>query len=198
MRGRSIVVWSLSLALLLACGSVASAAPPQEHSGFWIRIAVGAGSGKLTCFDCDGRRATGAVGHIALGGTLGQQLLVGVETNGWSKRRENVTANLYNIMATATFYPSASSGFFLKAGGGAAFSDNDFHEGARTLTLDFGHGFGVVAGAGYDVRIRRNVSITPAASFWYGRDSPTTLFSDPLSFGWRHNVVDFTVGITFH
>lgn len=198
MRRRSIVVWSLTVVSFLASASVASAGHPQERHGFWIGLGVGVGSAQVTCDDCEGGRETAGIGHIALGGTLSEHLLLGVDLNGWSKEQEGLTVNLYNALATLTVYPQASSGLFLKVGAGYSFADNDLHNGSTTVTVDFGNGLGLVAGAGYDVRVWRNVSITPAVSFWYGRHGDVRLAGETLFGNWKHNVVDFTVGVTFH
>jgi len=198
MRGRSIVVCSLLVVGCTASASVVSAAHPQERHGFWISLGIGAGSAQVTCDGCEGGRETDFVAHIALGGTLNDHFLLGADTNFWSKEKEGVTVNLYNALATVTFYPVASSGFFLKAGAGLSFADNDLRNGSTTVTVDFGNGLGLIAGAGYDLRIGRNTSITPAVSFWYGRHGDVKLGGETVFGNWKHNVVDFTVGITFH
>jgi len=136
-----------------------------------------------------------------MGGTLNDRLLFGGEVNLWSKEQDGVTVNLYGLLATMTVYPRPSSGFFLKGGLGVSFTDNEFHSGDQTITVDLGTGLGFLAGAGYDVRVRRNLSITPGVSFWYGRHgNGTTLFGVGGSgFGnWQHNVIDFTLALTFH
>ena len=197
MRGRWIVVWSF-LVSCLAFPPVASAGHPQERQGFWISIGIGAGSAQVTCDDCAGNRETAGVARVALGGTVRPNLLLGLDLNGWEKKEEGVTVNLYNALPTVTLYPRTSSGFFVKAGAGFSFADNDIRDDSTTITVDFGNGLGLVAGAGYDVRVGRNVSITPAASFWYGRHGNVLFGGETLFGNWRHNVVDFTVGITFH
>ncbi len=58
---------------------------------------------------------------------------------------------------------------------------------------------GLGTGMGYDIRIGRNVSLTPAVSFVRGfvRDtstvSPVSPQVDP-----KHNVLDVTLGVTVH
>lgn len=199
MRGRWIVVCSLSAIACLISPSVASAGHPQERQGFWIGFGAGYGSAFATCDDCGAsKRENGGVGYLNLGGTLDDHLLLGVEVSGWSKQQEGVTLNLYNILGTLTIHPRPSSGFFLKVGAGGAFMDTDIHEGSKTITVDLGNGLGLLAGAGYDVRVWRNVSITPGVNFWYGRKFGSIFGSDPSAGTWKQNVVDVTVGITFH
>jgi len=198
MRGRWTAA-SLSLVSCLASASAASAGHPRERHGFWIRFGGGVGSAQSLCDDCSSDRETAAVGHVSLGGTINQHLLFGADTNLWSKRQDGVRFNFYNALATLTVYPQASSGFFLKAGAGLSFAD--VRENSTTITLDISTHLGLLAGAGYDVRVGREISITPAVSFWYGRQGDVILLGETV-FGvfdnWRHNVVDFTVGVTFH
>lgn len=203
MRGRSVVLWSFSLVSCLASASVASAGHPQERHGFWIGFGAGVGSANLTCDDCEGGRETSGVGFVRMGGTLSDRILLGGEVNLWSKEQDGVTVNLYGMLATLTLYPRPASGFFVKGGLGVSFTDNEIHEGDKTITTDLGTGLGLLVGAGYDVRVRRNLSITPAVSFWYGRHDNVVLFGGlfggTLPFGnWQHNVVDLTIAVTFH
>lgn len=66
---------------------------------------------------------------------------------------EGVSLNLYNISGTVTFYPGASSDFFLKAGAGLALVD------------DLGTGFGVLGGIGSGpLRMSRTGRATPKAT----------------------------------
>lgn len=62
-----------------------------------------------------------------------------------------------------------------------------------------GWGWGVLAGLGYDFRVGRMISLTPVANFYFGqpgdlnRRAGRTLVS-----GWKQNVFDIGLGITFH
>jgi hypothetical protein len=199
MRGRSMAVWALSALSCVGFASVASAAShPQERRGFWIGFGAGVGSAHSTCDECDGGgRETAPAGYLKLGGTLSERLLFGGDFNFWSKEQDGVTLNLYNAAATLTLYPAPASGFFIKGGLGVALMDTQFREGSTTITVDPGGGVGLLAGTGYDIRVGRNISITPAVNYWYGWAGDLA-FGGELSTNWKHNVVDFTVGITFH
>ena len=197
MRDQWIVAWSF-LVSCLAFPPLASAGHPQERHGFWIGLGGGVGSAKATCDDCgSSNRETGVAGYIKLGGTLNEHLLLGAESNVWSKTQEGVTVNFYNFAATLTVYPQPASGFFLKGGVGLSLVDTQFREGSATLSIDPGYGLGVITGAGYDVRVGRNISITPTVNFWYGKPGNVP-HKDPFFTNWRQNVVDFTIGVTFH
>jgi hypothetical protein len=200
MRGRRLVLSSLATAAYLASASVASSASnPPARQGFWIGFGIGYGSAHATCDGCiAGKRESGGVGYLNLGGTLSDRLLAGVEVSGWSKEHEGVTLNLYNILGTLTIYPRPSSNFFLKFGGGLAFLDNDFKAGPTTITVDQGNGVALLAGAGYDIRVWTKASVTLGANFWYGQRFGSIVFGDPFTSTWKQNVVDVTLGITFH
>lgn len=136
--------------------------PPaqQKHlrSGFWFNGGLGFGS--LGCRDCNGRE--GALsGGLALGGTLGQKVLLGVGSNGWRKSDAGETLTAGTLTALIRFYPSATGGFFLLGGLGVGSIRLEV-DGVGSATET---GFGVLLGLGYDIRVGRTVSLTP---FWNG------------------------------
>jgi hypothetical protein len=199
MRGRSIVVWALSVASWAALAPVAWAEPhPQVRKGFWITFGVGAGSAKLTCDGCESDRQTSLALQIALGGTVSDRLLIGMEVSGWTKEELGSSLDIVNSQFAVRFYPVRSSGLFLKAGVGLSLAQTSFKDGATIVTSDVGDGFGLVVGAGYDLRVARNVSITPGVGFWYGTHGDLSLELDAPTSHWKHNVFDFTISVTFH
>jgi len=141
------------------------AQPPQEQQlkharrGFWI--GVGFGYGSLGVEDGDEREG-GFSGTLKLGGTLSQNLLIGVQTNGWTKTFEEVDASLtFGILAAVVqFYLGSNSGFYLSAGGGLGTLSGEAFGQTETKT-----GFGWVVGAGYDLRLGRMFSLTPYVNF---------------------------------
>jgi hypothetical protein len=184
----------------LACVVSGSLASAQERSGFWIGLGGGIGSAGIGCDDdCDGgEREWAPAGYVKLGGTLSKRVLLGAEFNLWFDEQEGTTLNFYDAVATVTFYPQRTSGFFLKGGVGAAFLDMEFRDDDTTITVDLGTGLGVLAGAGYDFRVGRRTSITPAVNFWHGWPGDIKLGGETVFSNFRYNVVDFTVGVTFH
>ena len=200
MRGRVMVVWALSAVTCLASASAASAAShAQERQGFWIGFGGGVGNAKATCDDCgSSNRETGAAGYLKLGGTLNEHLLFGSEFNFWAKTQEGVTVTLGSGAVTLTLYPQPASGLFIKGGLGLSLVDTSFREGSSTVTIDPAYGLGLMVGAGYDVRVGKNISITPAVNFWYGKPGNVPHTGVPFYTNWKQNVVDFTVGVTFH
>jgi hypothetical protein len=100
------------------------------------------------------------------------------------------------MTGTVTFYPKASSGLFLKGGLGASYINMEDQFGPVTVNVDK-WGWGVLAGIGYDVRVGRNVSITPSVNYYFGQPGDIEFEDEPLR-GLKQNVVDFVVGVTFH
>jgi hypothetical protein len=147
----------VALTLLLAAPL---GAQKREHTrqGFWF--SGGLGYGSLGCQDCDGREG-GFSGGISLGGTVSRKVLLGVSSNAWTKSESGVTLTAGALTAAVRFYPSATGGFFLTGGLGVGTVDLAISGlGSASET-----GFGALLGLGIDIRIGRNVSLTP---FWNG------------------------------
>jgi hypothetical protein len=137
-------------------------------------------------------------GFVKLGGTLNEHVLLGVETNGWIKDEgANTTLTLGAVTGTVTVYPQASGGFFLKGGLGTSYVSSDFQEGSFSSSISK-WGWGFLVGTGYDLRVGRNVSLTPCVNYFYGKPGDISLEGDTVFPGWKHDVVSFELGITFH
>jgi hypothetical protein len=128
--------------------------PPRVESsrkhlreGFWF--SGGLGYGSLGCDGCVGR-ASGLSGGLTFGGTLSDKWLLGVGTTGWA--RSDVSLTVGTVDARVRFYPSLNHGFFIT--GGIGMGSVSF-EGESEL------GVGAIFGVGWDVRVSRNVSLTP-------------------------------------
>jgi len=46
--------------------------------------------------------------------------------------------------------------------------------------------------------VGRRISVTPAVNVWHGQIGDVKLAGTPFLRNWKHNVIDFTLGITFH
>jgi hypothetical protein len=174
-----------------------STASAQDRRGAWFGIGAGYGSTGASCEEGCEDREDGGAGYLKGGFTVTPRLLIGAEVNIWAKEQENITFTLYNVSGTVTFYPSATRGFFLKGGAGGAFADAEAKDGSLTVNLDLGRGPGVIAGAGYDIRLGRRVALTPAVNVWYGRIGDLKVIDETVLSDFRFNVVDVTIGITF-
>jgi hypothetical protein len=164
--------FSAFFAVLLA--SSASAQKAQTRQGFWI--GGGLGYGSLGCDGCD--RVGAPSGYLKLGGTLRQNILLGVETNGWTKSELGNRLTMGNVSGAVYWYPMTTNGMFVKAGAGYSVLDNGF---ASTS------GFGLLGGVGYDVRVGRNLSVTPVANWFRGSFD-----------GGSANVLQIGLGVTSH
>ena len=183
----------LATTLALCAATIGSAQRPQTRRGFWIAFGLGWGSAELSCDSCAGPREGGGVGHIRLGGTLNQKLLLGGDITGWAKEESGVTSALGNVSFVAQYYPMEQGGLFVK--GGAGFSNILFSGNGAEAS---GESFGLSAGVGYDIRVGRNVSITPLADFLFGgsrdiQESGTTVIP-----GMSMNVLNVGLGVTLH
>ena len=160
-------------AVLLA--SAASAQQAQTRQGFWI--GGGMGYGSLGCSGCD--RTGAPSGYLKLGGTLRENVLLGVETNGWTKSELGARLTMGNVSGAVYWYPMTTNGFFVKGGAGYSVLDADV-AGSTS-------GFGLLGGLGYDVRVGRNLSITPVANWFRGSFN-----------GGSANVLQIGMGVTSH
>ncbi len=137
--------------------TLTSTQPPAERrrggEGLWFNIGLGAGS--LGCQDCS-HRDTGLSGGLALGAALTDRVLLAVGTTGFAREFDGELLTVGTLDGRVRFYPSRSSGFFLNAGIGL---------GSFTFLGDSEFGLGVMLGVGWDIRVGRNVSLTP---FWNG------------------------------
>ena len=59
-------------------------------------------------------------------------------------------------------------------------------------------GWGVLAGIGYDLRVGRNISLTPCVNYFYGKPGDLVFEGEDTLPGWKQNVVSFELGLTFH
>jgi hypothetical protein len=188
--------------LLLALGATAAQAQhPQTREGFWINFGFGYGSAHEQCDGCADTTIGGFTGFVRLGGTVNPHLLIGGEIIGFSHEYPadslGPSANevLGSITASLYYYPKPAGGLFLKAGLG--FSDFDFtvSNGGGSVT---GVGAGAIVGIGYDIRVGRNISITPTGDFWIGNVGDLKSGGSLVNTGWKHSVASFGLGVTFH
>ncbi len=157
----------------------AGAAQAQTHEGFWGGFGFGAGSLGI---DGGTGRDTGVMGYLKLGGTINERFLLGMESNAWTKDETGVRVTHTNTSAVAYFYPSATSGLFLKGGLGWS------RLSVEVLGISVAeNGGGAVLGLGYDVLVGDNWSITPVLNFNGGAFN-----------GGNTNISEIGVGVSWH
>jgi hypothetical protein len=137
----------------LAVATASQAQQAQVRQGFWFSGGLGMGS---LGSNGGSTRETGMSGDVSLGGTLSPRWLLGVGSSGWSKSEQGGRLTVATLDARVRFYPSATGGFFLTGGIGAA--------SIRASVGGFSatdNGAGAIFGLGYDYRVASNASITP-------------------------------------
>jgi hypothetical protein len=152
----------------------------HTRDGFWFNAGIGIGF--AGCQGCLGRDP-GASGGLSLGTTINDKVLLGVGTSGWYRSYANgVTLGGGTTDLRVRFYPSLRSGLFVTGG-----------LGLGTVRVGLGsvsethYGVGSVFGAGWDIRLRPNISMTP---FYNG-------FAVQTSYDQGY-VDQFGIGITVH
>jgi len=180
---RSTLILCSFGAALVVLPQHAEAQRPQTREGFFIGVGIGGGSlGCATCLEREGS----FTGQVTFGGTLSPQLLLGVESSGWTKEENDARLTHANASAVAHFYPVATGGLFLSGGVGLSTLEVSTTSGSVTVsTTETGLGF--TAGAGYDVRVRNNFSITPYGLFGWGDFDAGSA-----------NTFQFGLGVTWH
>ena len=172
-----VMLAAVAAAIVMSGGTAfaqGSAAAP-ERSGFWFNAGLGYGS--LGCEDCSDREG-GLSGGLSLGGTITDRFLLGVGTSGWTKEEFGERLNVGTLDLRMRFYPVRTSGFFLTAGVGV---------GTVSYADESESGLGVLIGIGWDVRLGRNISLTPFYNGYAMRNDTTDA-----------NVGQIGIGVTFH
>ena len=179
---------------------------PNERHGFWLTLGAGAGSenyrftndagchGTVGAYQCDNNVKPSF--FLALGGTVNPYLRIGGEIQGWAwdhfstSSNEQVTSYLVGGLLTGQVYPIRNMGLFAKGGLGISRSGESFH-----YSGDAGEtGFAYLLGAGYEVRLSRNIFLTPSVSMMR---HVSTNPGDPQNLGTFHErLVTVGVGLT--
>ena len=177
--------------------------PQNERHGFWLNVEAGAGAenfrytndvgcrGVTGAYQCDNNVKPALA--LAFGGTVNPYLRLGGEIRGWmwnrfsSSANERVTSYLVAGMLTGQVYPLRKAGLFAKGGLGISRSGESFqYSGSAGET-----GFAYLVGAGYEIRLSRNIFLTPAVSMM--RHASTNP-GDPQNLGTFHERL-LTVGV---
>ena len=192
---------SLLTLVALALLGWPSNAGAQERKGFWFDADFGAASISASANGTNGSRTSTGIFGLALGWAVTPRVLTGVDmrivvldvtgdVSGY--------ADVYNVTARVMYYLRPSSGFFVKGTIGGSFIDFDIDAQGTRLTANVSKGLGLGAGVGYDWYLGRGFSLTPAVTYWYGRTGDVRYIGQTLFTDWSHNVVDATIGISFH
>jgi hypothetical protein len=181
------VISGLVLAWALASAGPASAQlRERKHEGFWIGFGVGGGRNLTKTLD--GAELTGGAVYLRMGGTPSEQVLIGGEVVGWSRVENGATLQRGNATFTVILYPQRDGDIFLKAGIGGSSQQVRFSGGGGTSTQT---GAGETLGIGTDIRLGRNVYLTPNLDFLFQQVSVLGTTT--------HNTIGtITLGLTWH
>ena len=186
--------------LFITLGSSAAwAQRPQTRQGFWIGVGFGGGSARGGCEGCDFNAGSGATGYLKLGATLSPRLLVGADVTSWVGKAEDAglgTADVTVGFVTAAvyWYPSPSSGLFLKGGlgyfalAGDANTGEDLESASAALVL----------GIGYDIRVARMLSLSPVLTFAGSGRGGFDIDGFTVADDFTGGLATLQVGVTFH
>lgn len=183
-RGTSVLA-----ALLLAAGSTAAQGTLQIRDGLWFGAGAGYGSAGFSCDSCASIAREGGVGgFVRVGGTVSERLLLGVDVAAF----KTDTLTLGHLTLSAFLYPTVGSGLYFKVGGG--FSIYGTTSGSHVK----GFGGAATLGAGYNIRVRSNISITPSADYVYGDINDLDIDGIIRDAGWKQNLFLFGLSVIIH
>jgi len=149
------------------------------RDGFWF--SAGLGYGSWGCDNCSDR-VTGGSGGLSAGVTMNDRVLVGGGTTGFYRRVDGATLTAGTYDFRIRFYPARTSGFFVN--GGFGLGQITVHD---AFNSDTEWGVGAMVGVGWDLRVGKNVSLSP---FWSGSGISTKSLN--ANFG------QFGLGVTIH
>jgi hypothetical protein len=176
--------------LLVAAPAFAQGAPRQ---GFTVSFGLGAGSAAFSYEGFTGDRAAGPSGYLRLGGAVTPGLVIAGETHGWTRSEGDVTSTVGYLMAVTQWYPKASGGFHLLGGVGMGMITE---EDPSSQLESFGGALQL--GAGYDVRMSRNFSLSPYVNFLAMGGGEPKFNGNGLGGSLSANVVQFGLGFSWH
>jgi hypothetical protein len=186
--------------LFITLGSSAAwAQRPQTGQGFWIGFGFGAGSARGDCEGCDFDAGSGATAYLKLGGTLSPRLLLGADVTGWVGKAANASLDTADVTvgfvtAAVYWYPSPSSGLFLKGGLGYFTLAGDANTGERLESASAA----IVLGIGYDIRVGRMLSVSPVLTFAGSGKSGFDVDGFRVADDFTGGLATLQVGVTFH
>ena len=152
------------LLVIGACAALvatASQAQAQDRKGFWVSFGASAGSGECSQVRCSSTRKLGPAAYFGAGGTMSQQVLLGVEMDGWMNASPDTVRQYGIVTAVAQVYPSRSLPLYVKGGVGVG----RYVEDPEAEALLSAAGFAYLLGAGIELPIGSSMSLTPFLHF---------------------------------
>ena len=161
-----------------------------RRAGFWGGLGVGAGGESFDLQDGAGynRELYRPTVSVRLGGTVGQHLRLGGEALAWINAEGGRTETLSSFLFIAQLYPLSSTGLYLKGGAGFGRNEVDFHDGYGSVGDT---GFAGLLGAGWEMRIGRNLYLNPTV------DLVGHTYTSRTGVDYRERLVNFGLGMLF-
>jgi hypothetical protein len=184
-------------ALLLLASPALAQSSGAARQGFTVGFGLGAGSAGFSYEGYTGDRAAGPSGYLRLGGAVTPSLIIAGESHGWTRSEGSVTSRVGYLMAVAQWYPQTSGGFHLLGGVGMGLITEEDTDPTTASELE-SVGAALQIGAGYDVRMSRNFSLTPYVNFLGMGGGEPTVNGAGLGGTLSANVIQFGLGFTWH
>lgn len=194
VSARSVLIATVVLFLTAGASAAQDTTGAHRHRGFWIGF--GFGGGVNLSEGLDGQQLGGGGFYFRLGGTPSQKVLLGFESIGWVREVDGASLGRGNGSFVVQFYPSERGGAFFKGGVGFATIARATVSG-NTTTATSENGFGLTLGAGWDVRLGRNIYLVPNLDLllqWFESKSDPVLGQIPGN----NTILLFTLGLTWH
>jgi opacity protein-like surface antigen len=189
---KTLVLSALLLATSALSAEAQSTKLPQTRQGFGASVGLGVGLGNIDCDGCDFDSESALSGYLRLGGYVKPNLFIGGETTGWMKDVDGADTQIGFLNAVAQWYPQVEQGFYLK--GGLGFARATAKDASDELSLS---GPAFTLGAGYDWRLRSNLSLTPYLNYVRSTENDIK-FNDVNVAKGTVNVLQFGIGLTWH
>lgn len=185
MKSRAVVLFTI----VFVCASLARTAHaetyPQTREGWLVGFGIGGGTAGVSG---SSTREGGTAGSFRVGYAFQPELSIELNSTAWTKSESGTTLTFSVAGPAVAFCPLGSQGLglVLKAGAGLGTVSASSSSGSSTFTASES-GFGVLAGAAYEFRLRRTFAIGPQVDFNY------------LSInGESANYVDFGLGFNWY
>jgi Outer membrane protein beta-barrel domain len=189
------LILTLCVLLLIPLDTQAQKPPPglvevqDSRRGFWLGLGLGAGGESNDFVAGSGYSDVFYQPTLSLkaGGTLGPHWRLGGEILAWINEEPHAVESLSSAMFVAQFYPIRTTGLYLKGGVGLGRNAVDFDDGFNVGDT----GFAGLIGAGYELRVGRQVYLNPVVDLVGHR------YDGRAGGSYRERLINFGVGVVF-
>jgi hypothetical protein len=200
VRNAVVALLLSAIAVPLMAQDIHPMSSGPQRAGFWWGFGLGAGQADVKCEGCtDVDPETFPMLHVSLGGTLSQSLTLGVQFGGGQKSGAFGEASSTDVAVgdanvSVYWYPMSAGNLWIQGGLTGVFFEAK--NGAAKVSAVGG---GLTAGVGYDLRMGRNMSITPSLrGAWGGKGKLKDQDENTLVDSWQTNFVEAGVALLWH